>query len=529
MQYLWHTLLHWQAFKLRLFFEGIAVGLAAGASVALYRWLITAAEGERASFYQEILTPSLLAHDFLPPLLWFLGLALLAWILTWLCRWEPMASGSGIPQVKGILRGLMRMHWLRVLIVQIGGGALAIGAGMSLGHAGPAVQIGAAAAQGVSRLSGRRRLEEHFLLASGAGAGLSAVFNAPLTGMLFVLEEMQKGFSAAVLLPAMTAAISAAAIIRFFFGEGTIFLFPQIQPLPAAHLPYVVLLAVIAGAAAVPFNYGLLHMDRFYGLPIFKTRLRKISFALALAGILGFLFPQILGGGDGIVNAIVKDNPALPMLALLLTGKVLFTLISFGSGTPGGFFFPSLVIGALTGACAGSLLIGMGLLAPIYMTNMIIITMTAFFAGSVRAPITGAILLLEMTGSFSHLMALALASAVAYVTSGLLGGAPIYEALLQKQLRARGITPEEKERHFMQLPIGTESALAGKCINELPLPPHTVIVEIDRAGTSIIPDKTTRLLTGDTLSILTQCEHAEDILKLQDEIKKEPKPEARTI
>lgn len=517
--YLWHTLLHWQAFKLRLFFEGIAVGLTAGACVALYRWLIALAEAERADFYKHFLTPSLLGGDFLFPLLWFAGLGCLALLLARLCRWEPMASGSGIPQVKGILRGLMRMHWARVLIVQILGGALAIGAGLSLGHAGPAVQIGAAAAQGVSRTAGRRRLEEHFLLASGAGAGLSAVFNAPLTGMLFVLEELQKGFSAAVLLPAMTAAISAAALIRLLFGEGTIFLFPEIEPLPAEHLPYVVLLAIAAGAAAVPFNYGLTHMDRFYGLPLFRgSRLWKISFALLLAGIFGFLFPPILGGGDGIVNAIVRDNPALPMLLLLLAGKVLFTLISFGSGVPGGFFFPSLVIGALVGSIVGTLLIGAGLLPPSYMTNIIMLTMTAFFSGSVRAPITGAVLLLEMTGSFSHLMAFAIASAVAYVTSGLLGGMPIYESLLQKQLRARGHGVEEKERHFMELPIGTGNPLAGKFIRDIHLPPHTVIVEIDRAGTPIVPDPATRLLAGDTLAILTQCGKVEEILNIMDDL-----------
>ncbi len=513
--YLWHTLLHWQSFKLRLFLEGIAAGLAAGACVALYRWLIAVAEAWRAGFYQTVLTPSLKAADFLWPLLWFLGLGILAVLLSRLCQWEPMASGSGIPQVKGILRGLMRMHWARVLMVQIFGGALAIGAGLSLGHAGPAVQIGAAAAQGVSRMSGRRRPEEHFLLASGAGAGLSAVFNAPLTGMLFVLEEMQKGFSAAVLLPAMTAAISAAALIRLIFGEGTIFIFPEIQPLPAEHLPYVVLLAIVAGAAAVPFNYGLTHMDRFYGLAVFKgDRLRKISFALLCAGILGFLFPPVLGGGDGIVNEIVRDNPALPLLLLLLAGKVLFTLVSFGSGVPGGFFFPSLVIGALVGASVGSVLISAGLLPPSYMTNIIMLTMTAFFSGSVRAPITGAVLLLEMTGSFSHLMAFAIASAVAYVTSGLLGGMPIYEALLQNQLRARGHGLEEKERHFMELPIGTGSALAGQFIRHISLPPHTVIVEIDRAGTPIVPDPSTRILPGDTLAILTQCGTAKEIMQL---------------
>lgn len=511
--YLWHTLLHWQAFKMRLFLMGVPVGLAAGAMVALYRWLIGFSEAARADFYETLLSPALSHSQFWLPLAWCVGLLCLAGCLSWMCRWEPMAQGSGIPQVKGILRGLLRMHWGRVLLVQILGGALAIGAGLSLGHAGPAVEIGAAAGQGVSHLSSRRRLEEHFLLESGAGAGLAAVFNAPLTGMLFVLEEMEKGFSAAVLLPAMAAAISASALIRFLFGEGTIFQFPDIHPLPAADLPYAVLLGIFAGAAAVPFNAGLLHMDRFYGLALFGgSHVRKIGFALLLAGFLGFLFPSLLGGGEGVVTALVRDHPALSVIALLLVGKVLFTLLSFGCGVPGGFFFPSLVIGALLGAMFGSLLISAGLIAPVYMTNLIMLAMTAFFAGSVRAPITGAVLLLEMTGSFSHLLAFAIASAVAYVTSGLLGGAPIYEALLQKQLRARGQNTPARERHFMELPIGTGSPLAGTLVGDVPLPPHTVIVEIDRSGTLLVPDPKTRLLPGDRISILTECDEVETVL-----------------
>lgn len=425
---------------MRLFLMGIPVGLAAGALVALYRRLIGFAESARAEFYESVLSPAVSHSQFWVPLLWFAGLLLLALFLSWMCRFEPMAQGSGIPQVKGILRRFMRMRWGRVLFVQIFGGALAIGAGLSLGHAGPAVEIGAAAGQGVSHLSFRRRLETHFLLESGAGAGLAAVFNAPLSGMLFVLEEMERGFSAAALLPAMAAAISASALIRFLFGEGTIFQFPDILPLPFGYLPYVVLLAAVCGAAAVPFNAGILHMDRFYGLALFRgSHGTKIAFALLMSGGLGFLFPSLLGGGEGIVTALVRDHPAFSMICLLLAGKVLFTLLSFGCGVPGGFFFPSLVIGALTGAAFGSLLISAGLIAPMYMTNCVMLAMAAFFAGSVRTPITGAVLLLEMTGSVSHLMAFAIASAVAYVTSGLLGGTPIYDALLQKQSEKKGV------------------------------------------------------------------------------------------
>lgn len=424
-------------FQLRLFLDGILTGILAGLSVALYRFLIEEAEAARGALYASHLVPSLLAGDILPLIFWFLFLALAAALLSWMCRFEPMASGSGIPQVKGVLLGRFAMRWARVLSVQIFGGALAIGAGLSLGHAGPAVQIGAASAEGFCALSRLRRIEARYLFAGGAGAGLSAVFNAPLSGLLFILEILPHNLSAALLLPAMAAASSAALVIRFFFGDGTIFHFTNMLPLPAGHILYAAGIAAVAGAAAVPFNSGLIRVRRLYQLPFLNHPYRRIACPLFLAGILGFVMPPILGGGEGLVNALLSGQPDFSTLLFLLAAKAAFTLLSFGSGVPGGFFFPSLVIGAMTGAATGSLLISAGAFPPEYMTNCIILSMAAFFAGSVRAPITGAALLLEMTGDFQHLLFLTMAAAIGYTVSGLLGSAPIYDALLQRLPRRK--------------------------------------------------------------------------------------------
>ena len=498
--------------RLRLFAGGAAAGLAAGLSVALYRWLIGEAETLRTVLATQALEDAA-EGSVLPFALWAAGLLAAALVLSALCRWEPMASGSGIPQVKGMLLGWVHLRWLRVLLVQIFGGALAIGAGLSLGHAGPAVEIGAAAAQGTSRAAGRRRAEERCLVTGGAGAGLAAVFNAPLAGMLFALEELHHTFSASVILPAMAASVTAACTVRFFFGSHTIFLFTGTAPLEAGELPWVVLLGAVCGAAAVPLNAGLLAARRFYGLPCFRTRERKIGFALALAGLAAFLCPALTGGGDRLINAVTQCPPGFFVLAGLALAKSLFTFASFGSGVPGGFFFPSLTVGALTGAAAGTLLIDAGLLPPEAMTNVIILSMAAFFAGSVRAPITGAVLLLEMTGRFEQLMPLALAAATAYVASGLLGGVPIYEALLRRQRADAGIGTLPEPR-LVELAVENGSALDGRRTADLPLPPRTVLAEIRRGGEPIVPGAETVVRAGDQLAFLTQCGDAAQLERL---------------
>lgn len=509
---------HWHAFTFRLFLEGIAVGLLTGLAVGFFRFLLDEANTLRIRIYETWLIPYTSAGHLLPLLCWLFVLALIGGILYRMMKYCPMASGSGIPQVKGIILGLMRMPWFRVLWVKIFGGALGIGAGLSLGREGPSIQIGAAAAQGFSRFFGRTRMEERYLITSGAAGGLAAAFNAPLAGMMFALEELHRNFSGAVLLPTMTSAITATIVTRFFFGQGTSFTFTNLVPLPAGHLGIVVILAITCGFAGIIFNWGLLHIGKFYNLPFFRNQYMKIGFALLAACFLGFALPQVLGGGNALVDTLGAVRFPLGFLVVLLVGKYIFTLLSYGCGVPGGFFLPLLVLGALLGSVEGNILVSTGLLSSVYISNMIILAMTGIFAASVRSPITGTLLILEMTGDFNHLMALALSAAVAYVTAELLHGEPIYDALLKHQL-AHGVSPlREKEQNIVEVPVSSGSRYAGRPVSDLPSIPHSVLVEVRRGTASVIPDETTRLLPGDYLYILTESRYAEEVRALGDPV-----------
>ena len=251
---------NWHQFRLRLFIEGIFVGIAGGLSISLFRFLLNESEDLRIYLYYTCLIPPLRRDDLLPLLSYALLLLAIGGALYAMCRYAPMAGGSGIPQVKGVILGLMKMKWLRILWVKILAGAIGIGAGLSLGREGPSIQIGAVAGQGLSRMLGRTRMEERYLITSGASAGLAAAFNAPLAGMMFALEELHRNFSGAVLLPTMTSAITATIVTRCFFGNGTSFHFVDLVPLPAQYLWYVALIALICGLAGIIFNYGLLHI-----------------------------------------------------------------------------------------------------------------------------------------------------------------------------------------------------------------------------------------------------------------------------
>lgn len=200
-------------FRLRLFAEGILTGIFAGIVISFFRFALSEMEYLRGALYNR-----LWVSDWSINACWFAVLIAIAFILHKLNCIEPMAAGSGIPQVKGAILGLMKMRWLHILWVKLTAGIIGIGAGLSLGREGPSIQLGAVAAQGVSRLMGRTRMEERYLLTSGASAGLAAAFNAPLAGVIFALEELHRNFSIMVLLPSMAAAFTATIISRAIFA-----------------------------------------------------------------------------------------------------------------------------------------------------------------------------------------------------------------------------------------------------------------------------------------------------------------------
>lgn len=509
----------WRSFQLKLFAESIVIGILTGTIVGSFRYILQFAESHRSHIYQFLLT-----HHVIYTMGWLLFLMVIAYLLYLLVKYEPLASGSGIPQVKGAILGFTKMRWFPILWTKLTGGILGIGAGLSLGREGPSIQVGAVIGQGLSRLMQRTRIEERYLLTSGASAGLATAFNAPLAGVIFALEELHRNFSVVVLLPAMGAALTATVVAREFLGSEPIFDFVGLPILPISYYGYVILLGIIVGIVGALFNYGLIKAGDFYKLPCFKNNFIRIGFALLFAAAFGFILPEVLGGGNDLVNTLVKQPTTIQFLLLLFVVKFLFTMISYGSGAPGGFFLPMLVIGALTGSVVAQLLITNNYLPELFRTNILVIAMAGFFASSVRAPITGTILVMEMTGSFQHMMVLIIASVVAFITAEICRSRPIYEELLQRSLSAIKKSPFHDnvvlsyERNIMELAVCSGSTLDGSRIKDVAWPEHTLLVDVKRGTTDSIPNGDTRLRAGDYLYILTDTVHSGEVRELSDEL-----------
>lgn len=410
--------------------EGVLVGLVGGLVVLLYRVALTFA-GE---WMTQIL--SYIKGNPIRCIGWFLILAGLAWIVGKLVKWEPMISGSGIPQIEGEVAGRLSQNWKRVLPAKFLGGFLCMLGGLSLGREGPSIQLGAMAGQGISRVLGRSRREEKFLMTCGASAGLSGAFHAPLAGMMFAVEEIHKEFSIPILLPVMTASVTSDYIVSHILGLDPVFRFQITEYLPQNYYWLLILLGILVGAGGVFYNWGMLKAQELYRkIPLFKET-GRLLIAFLTAGVLGLVMPSVLGSGGNLIVSLTERKMLLGMVVVTLIVKFLFSAVSFGSGAPGGIFFPLLILGALIGAVFAMTGVQWFGLDPVYINNFVLLGMTGFFTAIVRAPLTGIILLFEMTGSISQMLSLSVVSVTAYIVATLMRSEPIYDSLLKRILKA---------------------------------------------------------------------------------------------
>lgn len=504
----YNTLIQWHNFRISIVAQAIIVGAISGLIVVLYRFTLEKLASLTSKIY-EMQTKNIL---YIP--MWLVVLVCIGLILGKMIKSEPMISGSGIPQVEGVLLKKLNMNWWKVIIGKFIGGSLALFAGLSLGREGPSVQLGAAVGQGFSRIFKRIKLEEKYLITSGASAGLAAAFNAPLAGVIFALEEIHKNFSPIVLTSAMAAAVTADFISKEFFGLSPVFKFDQISQIPLNYYIYVVILGIIIGCFGVLFNKALLKAQDLYK----KQNWLSIEFRplvpLMVAAVLGLFLPQVLGGGHELVISMVKENLTIKLILILLTMKFLFTMVSFGSGVPGGIFLPLLVIGALTGELYGNILVSFFNFNSQYINAIVILSMAGYFTAIVKAPITGAVLITEMTGSFNHLLSLSIVCIIAYMVADALHSKPIYEVLLQRILTQKSgnkLKEDSKVKMLIEIPVCIGSKLDGKEVRDYKWPQNCLLVSIRRGEKEIIPKGDAVINAGDCLIVLSNENNSADI------------------
>ena len=355
-------------------------------------------------------------------------------------RVAPEASGSGVQEIEGAMEGLRPVRWRRVLPVKFVAGLMAIGSGLVLGREGPTIHLGASVSAALAEYCRTSELERRGLLASGAAAGLACAFNAPISGALFVIEETHKEFPytfrtyAGVLIAAVTSTIVTQMIAgsapAMPLAAGTVAL---------ALLPAFLILGALLGVLGTALNASILRM-----LDVSARVHARAPFAYPAAvglavGALFILMPGTVTGGERVILDLAGDHPGLVVLLALAAIRFATMVGSYTSGAPGGIFAPILALAVSVGLAFGEVAQRLMPDAGFAPATFAIAAMGGLFTASVRAPLVGVVLTLELTGAYILALPLMVTCVAADVCAQWCGGRPIYSQLLDRTLAAANV------------------------------------------------------------------------------------------
>lgn len=366
-------------------------------------------------------------------------------ISAWLVhRVEPHAEGSGIPRVEAVVEGRSAPGRLRILPVKYVGGVLSMGAGLALGREGPSVQMGGTIAARIGTALRRNASDVRVLVAAGAAAGLATAFNAPIAGGVFVLEELLRRFDRRTTLATLVASATGFLAAHFLVRGGVIFTVPPLPAPRVAEAPWVLLVGIATGVLAVGYNRAIMRGLRWADTSRWSPPVRAAVIGGVVA-IVCWLSPGLVGSGDGLTQDALLGTGTLLTVVGILLARIALSVVSYAATVPGGLFAPMLVIGALTGEIVGRFAHQVGGATAPSVTALALLGMAAFFTASVHAPVTGLVLVTEMSGSAGQLAPMLGACAVALLVASALRSDPIYDSLTARSVQVSRLADEDRE------------------------------------------------------------------------------------
>ena len=370
--------------------------------------------------------------------------AVLAALLVSLCLlYSPHARGGGIPTAVALLRGLITFKWLRNLIFVFTSALLSYLCGIPLGNdEGPAVQMGAAAGGGVTAmLPQKHRGWARYLMTGGATAGFATATGAPISAVLFGLEEAHRRITPLLLMSSLTSVISGMGVLQLlcnFTGRRELlhlFHFTLTEELPLRLMWIVVPVAVLCGIFAFLFAKctlsvrTLLHKKLKHVSPFWK-----LAPVFAVVALIGCFYYDAIGTGHHLIETLVAHREMWYISLALLLVRAVLVIFANDVGATGGLFTPLLLFGALIGSVTSEALIACGWVEERYFPLLVVVGMASFFSASVRTPLTAAVFSIEVFSGFSNIFPIFFAVIISYVIVEIIGVVSINEIAMEREV-----------------------------------------------------------------------------------------------
>lgn len=466
------------------------------------------------------------------------GALALAFAAYFLHRWAPETKGGGIPRAEGVLRGILTFRWLRTGIAVIVNSWISFFAGLPLGSEGPSVLLGTAIGGGTCKLPLSHNSWDRYIMTGGACAGFAVATSAPVTGILFALEEAHKRFTPMIFLMAMSSVVfgvTASNLWSMLLGHNPAPLFNVGALMGTFNMKDIwipLLLGVIIAAVACAYNLVVFAMGKLWGGKLKKVpQWAKLMIVFALTVVVGLITvggfngtDALFGGGGLIKELTVYERFSWAVIFVLLLIRFFMISFSTSSGATGGVFIPMLSIGALLGALVGKLFVVMGMDESLYAT-VVMLSMSAFMGAATRAPLTALVFMVECTWNFSNLFYVGITVFLSYLICELVKVEPLYDVLLERMLEQQN---HGKKHQIVELVYVVKSTAfaVGKSIRDVLWPANTKVTHVEQTDNvkRMDDDGEKKIHVGDTLTLITQTYDLEatkrelnDILGKQEE------------
>ncbi|HDO27034.1 MAG TPA: H(+)/Cl(-) exchange transporter ClcA [Bacteroidetes bacterium] len=416
--------------NLSLIFYAFVVGAIAGAIGSIFRLTLSYIDIFRDRLYAGTGNSGIISWV-LPLLFGVIGISVALLLVK---KFAPETSGSGVQEIEGALDEIRPLRWKRVLPVKFIASLFSLGSGLLLGREGPTIQIGANVGKMIKDIFRHPDNKTNPLVSAGAAAGLASAFNAPLAGIIFVIEEMHGHFRYTFFSVAaiMVASGTADFVVRMLVGTSPVIKMMVFPNPPLSGIWLFILLGLLFSLVGYVFNKLLiLSLNFFSDLSKNAMILAAVVAGLVIV-IVGIFHPKMIGGGYNTIRTVLDHSFTLKFLIVLFVGRLLLTVFSYGTGVPGGIFAPLLALGVVFGMLFGSVM-------QYYFPGLVshpgvfaVAGMAGIFASTVRAPLTGLVLAVEMTSNFELILPLIITTATASLVTAQLGNQPIYTTLLER-------------------------------------------------------------------------------------------------
>ena len=440
------------------------------------------------------------------------GLLGVAWLFSFIYRHVTNLRGGGIPTAIGLLRGWLPFRWVRNVVGIFGLSLTTFLIGVPLGNEGPSVQLGTALGKGCSALWGRRgEAWSRYSMTGGACAGFSTATGAPISGILFAVEEAHHRVSPLILLVA-TAAVSAARLVSDLLApvlgvSSNLFPHLELQPLLGYNCWIPLVLGGIFGLFAVAFLSCYRYITDLLNHKLGKVAdVYKIYAVMLLTVGLGLVSFSYISTGHELVLALF-DGEAVWMLLLLLLVRTVLTMGANGTNITGGIFLPILAIGATLSALFGKCIIALGVDAALYPT-ILVLGITACIAGMMKMPLTAVAFAVEALSGHQIMLPILLVTAVSYGVAEWFGAVSINDRVLDNRMEQvrKGRTRTTAEATVTVQP---DSFAEGKEIRDILWPDGLFVLAVDKSRA--MGEKT--LHGGDRLHVRYSTFHEERLHK----------------